>query len=316
MPMSVLVTGGTGFIGSHLARRLVKEGYDPVLLDIAPNYKPINDIKDQVRVVPGDLAVLSDVLDAAKEHQVRDIFHLGAILSAAAESAPMTTIGVNFLGTVNVLEAARILGIEKVVYSSSVASYGPGLPEPVREDARQEPRTIYGISKVFSELMGLYYWRRYGIDFRAVRFPSVVGPGRGAGGASAYTTLIIQNAALKQPYDIDVDEDARMPILYCKDAVNALLTLYNSKNPRSRIYNIAGVSPNALEILEEVRRHIPDAQTKFAPKPEIVAIVDSWPAVLDDDRARRELGWKLAYPLDRLVPDFISELRAHKHLYA
>lgn len=311
--MSVLVTGGTGFIGSHLARRLVKEGYDVILFDVAPNYKLIDDIKEKTRVVRGDLAVLSDVLDAVKKHRVRDIFHLGAILSAAAELAPMTTFGVNFLGTVNVLEAARILDTEKVIYSSSVASYGPGLPEPVREDARQEPRTIYGISKVFSELVGLYYWRRYGVDFRAVRFPSVVGPGRGAGGASAYTTLIIQTAALKQPYDIDVDEDARMPILYCKDAVEALLKLHSSKNPRSRVYNVAGVSPTAKEIVKEVRKHVPDAPIKFAPKPEIVAIVDSWPAALDDERARRELGWKLSYPLDRLVTDFINEVRAQKH---
>jgi len=313
--MSVLVTGGTGFIGSHLARRLVKEGKDVILFDIAPNFRLIDDIRDDVQVVRGDLAVWADVVDSVKKCEVEDIFHLGAVLSAAAESSPMTAFGVNFLGTLNVLEAARILGVQKVLYSSSVASYGPGLPEPVAEGARQEPRTIYGISKVFSELLGLYYWRRYEIDFRAIRFPSVVGPGRGVGGASAYSTLIIQMAALKQPYEIDVDEDARMPILYCKDAVDALITLHDSADPRSRIYNIAGVSPTALEIVEEVRRHIPDAPLKFAPQPEIVAIVDSWPATLDDKRARQELGWKLSYPLDRLVVDFINEMQDQKHLY-
>jgi threonine 3-dehydrogenase len=310
-----MITGGTGFIGSHLTRQLVKRGEEVVLLDVAPNYKSIDDVKDNVNVVRGDLAVWADVLDAVKRYGVKEVFHLGAILSAAAEMSPMTTFGVNFLGTVNILEAARLFDVGGVIYSSSVASYGPGLPEPVVEDVRQEPRTIYGISKVFSELVGLYYWRRYGVDFRAVRLPSVVGPGRGAGGASAYSTLIVQKAALGQPYEIDVDENARIPILYCKDAVNALLLLRNARDPKSRIYNIAGISPTALEIVSEVKKRIPGARIRFAPKNDIVAIVDSWPATLDDSKARDEFGWKLSYPLDKLVTDFIDEARAGKALF-
>jgi threonine 3-dehydrogenase len=313
--MSIMITGGVGFIGSHLAKQLVKRGEEVVLFDVAPNHRLIDQIKDKVQIVRGDLAVWADVLDAVKRHAIKEVFHLGAVLSAAAELSPMTTFGVNFLGTVNILEAARLFDVAKVVYSSSVASYGPGLPEPVVEDVRQEPRTIYGISKVFSELMGFYYWRRYGVDFRAVRLPSVVGPGRGAGGASAYSTLIVQKAALGQPYEIDVDEDAKIPILYCKDAVNALLLLRNAREPKSRIYNIAGISPTALEIVSEVKKRIPGARIGFAPKPDIVAIVDSWPATLDDSKARDELGWQLSYSLDRLVTDFIEEARAAKTLY-
>jgi threonine 3-dehydrogenase len=180
----------------------------------------------------------------------------------------------------------------------------------------QEPRTIYGISKVFSELMGLYYWRRYGVDFRALRFPAVVGAGRGAGGASSYATLIIQRAASAQPYEIDVDEDARIPILYSKDAVNALLLVRKAEDPKSRIYNIAGISPTALEIVSEVKKRIPDTLIRFAPKPDIVAIVDSWPATLDDGKAREELGWELSYPLDKLVIDFIDEVRTARQLFS
>ena len=308
--MSILITGGTGFIGVRLARELLKLGEEVVLFDISPKYDVLGDLEGKVKVVRGDLAVLSCVLDAVKDHGVDEIFHLGAVLSAAAESmGPMATFGANFLSTVNVFEAARIFGVEKIIFTSSIASYGPGLEVPVKEDVPQRPQTTYGISKVFGELWGLYYMRRYGIDFRAVRFPSVVGAGRGAGGASAYTTLIIQYAAMGKPYVIYVDEDARIPILYHKDAVRALLTLREAADPKSRVYNIAGISPTAIEIVEEVKRHIPDADLKFKPDPELVAIVDSWPARLDDSKARRELGWTLQYPLDKLVPDFIREVR-------
>ncbi len=308
--MSVLITGGLGFLGSNLARKLVHENMKTVLFDIKSNYELVEDIKDSVEIVKGDISDKNAVQKTIAEYKVKNIFHLGAILSAAAEADPMKSFGVNFMGTINVLEAARIFRINKVIYSSSVAAYGSNLPQPVVEDICLKPRTVYGISKVFSELWGLYYHQRYRIDFRAMRFPSIVGPGRGLGGASAYTTLIIQKAALNEPYEIEVDEGATIPIMYYKDAVRALYTLYDAKNPKSRIYNIAGISPTISEIVEEVKKHLPNTFLKFSPKHDTVAIVYSWPNTLDESKARRELGWKLVYTLDRLVMDFIEEVRA------
>jgi threonine 3-dehydrogenase len=313
--MSTLITGGTGFLGAHLAKRLVKEGYDLVLFDITPNYKIVADISDRVKIVQGDLALWADVINTVKMYNIETIFHLGAVLSAAVEARPFASFGVNFIGTLNILEAARLFNVKKIIFASSIAVYGPDLPQPVVEDVRLEPRSLYGISKVFSELLGLYYWRRYGIDFRAVRFPSVVGPGRGPGGASAYTSLIIQRAALGVPYEIDVKEETRVPMLYVKDAVSVLSMLKDVNETKSRIYNIAGISPTAIEIVKEVKRHIPDANLKFSPKPEIVAIVNNWPTALCDEKAHIELGWNLMYPLDRLVMDFIEEMRTKRILY-
>ncbi|MEM2914886.1 MAG: NAD-dependent epimerase/dehydratase family protein [Candidatus Bathyarchaeia archaeon] len=308
--MSILISGGLGFIGSCLARKLVQENMDIVLFDISSDCKLIEDIKNEVEIVKGDLANKEAVQNAVEKYNVKDIFHLGAVLSAFAETDPLRSFGVNFLGTINILEAARIFNVRKVIYSSSVAAYGSNLPEPVVEDAPLKPLTVYGISKVFSELWGLYYNRRYSIDFRALRLPSVVGPGRGLGGASAYSTLIIQKAALNEPYEIDVDEDATMPIMYYKDAVKALLTLYNAKDPKSKIYNIAGISPTAMDIVQEVKKHLPNAPLMFNPKPEIVSLIDSWPKALDDTKARQELGWHLTYTLDKLVVDFIKEVKS------
>jgi len=290
----------------------MERGWNIILFDIAPNYREIRDIADNVRVVEGDLGAWIDVLNTVKEYEAENIFHLGAVLSAAAEEHPMKAFGVNFMGTINLLEAARLFNVKRVIYTSSIAAYGPGITEPVAEDARQEPTTTYGISKVFSELWGLYYSRRYKIDFRALRLPSVIGPGRSVGGASAYSTLIIEKAALRENYNIDVNEDARIPILYYKDAVRALLTLYDADKIKTKIYNIAGISPTALEIVKKVKKLIPDAPIRFAPKPEIVSIVDSWPASLDDRKAREELGWKLRYPLNKLVKDFVSEVQTRK----
>jgi len=313
--LSILITGGTGFIGSHLARRLIKEGWNIVLFDVVPNYKRIDDIKDVVKVVRGDLALWPNVLDAVKENEVTEIFHLGAVLSAASEANPTASFKANVEGTFNVLEASRLFGVKKVIFPSSLATYGPGFSSPVGEGERQEPRTAYGVSKVFGELWGLYYCHRYGIDFRALRFTSIVGPGSGVGAASAYASLIIQKAALGEAYEVNVDEGARIPIIYYKDAVNALISLYKAKEPKHRVYNIGGITPIAQEIVNAVRKYVPDAVIRFAPQPEIVAVIRSWPPNLDDRKAREELGWKHSYSLEELVEDFINEIRNKKLLF-
>jgi len=313
--LAILITGGTGFIGSHLARRLVKEGQNVVLFDVAPNYKRIDDIKDAVKVVRGDLALWANVLDAVKENKVMEIFHLGAVLSAASEANPMASFKANVEGTFNILEASRLFGVKEVLFPSSLATYGPGFSGPVGEDERQEPRTAYGVSKVFGELWGLYYCHRYGIDFRALRFTSIVGPGSGVGAASAYASLIIQKAALGEAYEVNVEEGDRIPIIYYKDAVNALISLYKAKELKHRVYNIGGIRPTAQEIVNAVRKYVPDAVIRFAPRPEIVAVIRSWPPNLDDRKAREELGWKHSYPLEGLVEDFIKEIRSESLLF-
>ncbi len=313
--MSILITGGTGFIGSHLARRLVEEGRNIVLFDVAPNYKRIDDIKDEVKVIRGDLTIWINVLDAVKENEVTEIFHLGAVLSAASEANPMASFKTNVEGTFNVLEAARLSGAKEVIFPSSYATYGPSFSAPVGEDERQEPRTAYGVSKVFGELWGLYYCHRYGIDFRALRFTSIVGPGSGVGAASAYASLIIQKAALGEAYEVNVDEGDRIPIIYYKDAVHALISLYKAEAPKHRVYNIGGIRPTAQEIVNTVTKHLPSVVINFAPKPEIVSVIRNWPPNLDDRKARKELGWKPLYPLEELVKDFIGEVENKRFLF-
>jgi len=310
--MNILITGGTGFIGSHLARFLHQKGEKITLFDIEPNLSLIEDIKGKVNVARGDLACLSDVLSVTKNNSVELIYHVGALLSAKAEEYPIAAFRTNLVGTFNVLEAARLFEVKTVMFASSIATFGEGVSDPVSNEAPQKPTTMYGVTKVASERLGEYYYKRCGVDFRALRLPSVVGPGRGPGGASAYSTLMIEKPAREESYQVYVSENSKIPILYIKDALRAFMGLQTADeaNLRRRVYNIGGISPTAGQIAGSVRRYIKNARLEFSPDKEMQKIVDSWPEVLDETRAREEWGWTVKYNLDDMVENFIKEVRS------
>lgn len=314
--MPKLITGGLGFIGAYLAHALIKKGEEVVLFDIVSSSPLIKDIREKVKIVQGNLASWAEVLEVVKQNRIDGIFHTGALLSASAEEKPITAYEVNAGGTFNVLEAARLFEVERVIFTSTIASYGLGL-DRVNEDTLQMPISMYGVTKVFSERLGEYYHRKFGVDFRAVRLPSIIGPGRGGGGASAYSTLMISEPALKRPYQVTVEEDVIMPILYIKDCVDCLIGLYEADNARlkRRVYCIAGFSPTAKEIAEEVKRVLPSADIQFKPDRELTEIVRSWPKYLDESKATEEWGWKTKYSLRETVEDFIKEVQAHPERY-
>ena len=315
--MAKLITGGLGFIGSHLARKLVQRGEEVVLFDIVSRSMLIDDIKGEVKVVRGDLGNWAEVLDAVRKHRIDCIYHTGALLSAFAEENPLTAYMVNANGTFHVLEAARLFDVGKVIFLSTIATYGPGVPERVDDDVVQLPTTMYGVTKVFCERLGEYYHRKFGVNFRGLRFPSVIGPGRGGGGVSAYSSLIVQEPAAGRPYEVFVDEVAKIPLLYIKDAVQSLFALEQAKEESltRRVYNIEGFSPTALELASTVKKYQPDARIEFHPDPKMVEIAHSWPGELDGSCARKDWGWETKYTLDEAVRDFIDEFQARRYLY-
>jgi threonine 3-dehydrogenase len=315
--MATLITGGLGFIGSHLARKLVGMSEEVVLFDVVARTTLVGDIKDKVKIVRGDLANWAEVLDVVRRHRISRIYHLGAILSADAEEKPLAAFMVNANGTFHVLEAARLFGVKQVIYTSTMATYGPGVPDRVSEDVIQMPITMYGVTKVLSERLGEYYHTKFGLDFRGVRFPSVLGPGRGWGGASAYSSIIVQEAAAGRPYSVFVDEGVTMPIIYIVDAVGSLVALSQADGAklRRRVYVIEGFSPTAGDLANAVRKYVPGADIRFEPQPALVRIVRSWPKEADGTYARQEWGWKSRYSLDETVRDFVKEFQARRHLY-
>ena len=313
-----LITGGTGFIGSHLALELHKRGEKVVLFDVKEECTIIKDIRDDISIIKGDLGSWPEVLHAVENNNVDTIFHTGSLLSASAEANPIAGHRVNANGTFTILEAARLFNVKKVIYTSTIASYGIDLPEFVDEDTIQRPRTMYGVTKVFSELLGEYYNVKFGIIFRSLRLPSVIGPGRGEGGLSAYSTLMISEPALGRPYTVPVKEDTVMAIQYIKDAVQALIMLRDAKaeNLKRNTYNMAGFLPKAIDIVNSVKNYVPDAKIVFAPDEKTVKIVDSWARTIHETRAKEEWGWEPRYFLDETVKDFIRELQNRKDLYA
>ena len=261
--MTVLVTGGAGFVGAELVRTLREAGEErPVVFDISSFARRLDGVHDQVELLQGDLGESSQVLNAVKTVRPGVIYHLGGMLSAPSDADPAAALRANALGTYHVLEAARLFDVRQVLFSSSIATYGLDIRDEYVDDyTLQRPELFYGATKLFSEHMGLFYRKNYGIDFRGVRFPSIVGPGVRTASVSQYTSRVIEESALGNPYTISVKPETRNPIMYYKEAARALVKLGQApvENIKAVNYLVVGVTPtpSAGEIAETVRERVP-----------------------------------------------------------
>jgi threonine 3-dehydrogenase len=308
--MRILLTGAGGQVGIDLIRHLRSLGHEVHGSDVAP--RPPSD------VVPADVPWHAlDVTDAARvrgivaEVSPGMVVHLAAILSAAGEKNPQRTYAINQDGTWHVLEACRQGGVERVIFTSTIAVYGPGLPERVPEAVPLQPTTMYGVTKVSGELLGDYYRRRYDLDFRGVRFPGLISASLPGGGTSDYALFMYVDGVRRGAYEAFCRPDTRIPLMYMPDGVRALAELALAERaPLSRsIYNVAAFSPTAPEIAESVARAIPGVRLTFASDPARQAILDSWPRALDDTAARADWGWQPAYDLDAMTADLVPQVR-------
>jgi threonine 3-dehydrogenase len=311
--MAILITGGTGFIGSLVARLAIAEGLSPILLDPAPPGQSLADIADQVEYVRSSMNSLSSLVETMRGHEVDSIFHLGGMLSVPSEEDPWSAFEVNIDGTYRALEAARLCGVKKFVFASSIAVYGNDLPQgPVGDASVERPTSMYGVGKVCGELLGRYYQSRFGLDFRAIRVPSVVGPGSKVPHMSIYNCWAIEKPLLGQPYQILVDPETRCPVIYYKDAAQALWQLFKAPESgiKTLVYNVNGVIPpySAGELVEEVRSAIPGARLSFAIDPQINQMISRLGRLeLDDSKARAEWGWQPSSDLPGMVRRFIQD---------
>jgi threonine 3-dehydrogenase len=309
--MNVLITGGTGNLGSRLAIPLVQRGDRVISFDVRS--EPHFDSTEfrQVQVVVGDLADRQRVLEVVREHKIETIFHLGAVLSSSAEENPHDAWRANVDGMVNVVDAARFGDARRVVFSSTIATYGPHLPEQLTEDAPQWPVSLYGVTKVAGERLGVYYQQQFGLDFRAIRLPAVIAARGSGGGASAYVSAAFEQSVFKGGYEFYVNRTTRAPMLYIADAVRGFLDLHDApaKNLSRRVYNIAGIAPSAEELAQAIRAHLPKVDLRYRPDALKCAIVESWPHRIDDSAARKDWGWKSTWNLERTTTEVIEVLR-------
>ena len=319
--MSILITGGTGFIGSGLARRLLERDEDIVLFDIAPKIERVSDIKDKVKIIQGDLKVWPEVLNVVKENKVGGIFHLGAITALVADENPWASFQTNVVGTMHVLEAARLFGVKRVVFTSSTGTYGLGTTGIITDETIQRPIIVYGADKLYGELLGRFYRRKFGLDFRCLRYCPVMGPGIRIRYFAVYNAWMVENAASGKPYECYVSKDTAIPVIYLKDAIRATEMLYYA--PKEQIktvcYNISGVSPaqSAKELEIAIKKFIPEAKITYKQDPQVKEFFQSQNLkVIDDTRAREEWGWEPLYTdFEKVVEDFIQEVRTKPQLY-
>jgi nucleoside-diphosphate-sugar epimerase len=300
--MKVLVTGGAGFIGSYLVPALLDAGMEVVVFDLAPEPKALAPVRERITYVRGDLGSTADLYRVMLTHRPEGVFHLGAILAGPCEENSVQGFKVNFLSTQTLLDAALAVRVKKFFMVSSISVFGRDVSEPVGDQAVKNPETIYGQTKLASEHLLLWYARKHGLDTRALRFTWVFGPGRTTGITALYSSLVLDAIARGEVLTIP-NPDERGDWLYIRDAVKAILTLWNARELKQRIYNVAGGVHSIREAVEIARKVRPDAQVNLQ---EGGKSLSPYPAAYDDTVARREIGWAPDYGLEKAVREHIA----------
>lgn len=307
----ILVTGAFGQIGTELVPRLrEKYGKDNVVAsDIR---QPTPEQESQGPVEHLDTTKKEEIEKAIQEHSVDTIYHLVSILSAAGEKNPQFAYFVNNTSLFNVLEAARERKLERVMSPSSIAVFGPETPrDNTPNETILKPSTMYGITKVHGELLASYYFKKFGVDLRGLRFPGIISNVAPAGGGTTdYAVEIYYYAVKRQPYTCFLRPDSTLPMMYMPDALDAIIQLAEadgSKLKHRADFNLAAMSFSPAEIAAAIKEEIPEFTVSY--KPDFrQAIADSWPKSIDDSAARAEWGWKPKYDLKSMTKDMIKEL--------
>lgn len=318
----ILITGGAGFIGAWLAKTLLEQDQEVVSFDIKPASPVVQSCGEKYKHFQGNVGNMAELLTAVAQFRPTQIYHFGGMLSMPSEQSPQACFSSNIVGTFNVLESARILGVKQVFYASTNGTFGLDLEglDVIDDRTLQRPFTMYGCSKVFGELLGRYYQRRYGIDFRSIRLPAVVGPGAKTKNVSIYNAWAIEKSFFGEAFDIFVTPETRCPIIYFKDAVLAFLKLAAAplEHIKTMNYIVAGVDPmpSAGALADAIKKYLPQANLGFVPDPLAMDFHQMSQGVhWDESPARMEWGWRSTYGLDQTVKDFIEELTDHPEWY-
>jgi len=309
----ILIIGASGQLGTELveALRNIYGASSVVASDIRKSDNPVFETGPFETLDILDLAKWKDIL---QRHQPTQVYHLAALLSATAEQNPEFAWKLNMQGLFHVLDAAREEGssIGRVYWPSSIAAFGPNTPRfETPQYGPMDPTTVYGISKYAGELYIQYYFQRYGVDTRSLRYPGLIGhksdPG---GGTTDYAVGIYHDALKGEVHDCFLKEGTILPMLYMPDAVKATLDVMHADPGKIKMrmsYNLAGMSFAPEEIADSIKEHIPDFQIAYNPDYR-QAIADTWPAVIDDSLAREHWGWKPEYDLAAMTKDMLENI--------
>jgi len=308
----ILVTGACGQIGSELTMALRERYGGENVVAAGHKTKPSPTLRDSgpfVFIYATRRETIEEVVD---KYKIDTIYHMAAILSAVGEQNPQLAWRVNINGLYNILEIAREREMTRVFCPSSIAAFGPETP---RDNTPQEtilrPTTMYGVTKVAGELLCDYYFQRFGLDVRGVRYPGIISsetpPG---GGTTDYAVEIFYEALKHKRYTCFLREDTILPMMYMPDCIKATLDLMETdlaKLKHHADFNLAAMSFCPAELVAEIKKHIPEFVCEY--KPDFrQAIADSWPRTIDDSIAREEWGWEPQYDLAAMTADMLEKL--------
>lgn len=312
MNPKILIIGACGQIGTELTQKLRKiYGTENV---IASDIRKLN-----VEVVNSGPFEVINALDfnqiehLVEVHQITDVYLMAALLSATAEKNPAFAWDLNMNSLFHVLNLAKAGKIKKIFWPSSIAVFGPTTPkENTPQFTVMEPSTVYGISKQAGERWCEYYHNIFGVDVRSIRYPGLISwsspPG---GGTTDYAVDIYHKALENQSYECFLSAETKMPMMYMDDAIAATIQIMQAPAEQIKIrssYNLAAMSFTPTEIAAEIQKHIPDFTISYAPDFR-QKIADSWPASIDDSRAREDWGWNHHFALDNMTVDMLEHLK-------
>ena len=311
---NILVVGSTGQIGSELTMKLRREiPQSTVVAGYIPGAEPKGALLESGPSAIADVRDAAGLAEIVTRYKVDTIYNLAALLSAVAERKPILAWDIQMNGLLNILEIAREKGVA-VFTPSSIGSFGPETPHVgTPQDTIQRPRSMYGVTKVATELLSDYYFHKYGVDTRSVRFPGLISyttlPG---GGTTDYAVEVYYSAVKGEEFTCPIAPGTYMDMMYMPDALHAAMMLMEADPSRLKhrnSFNIASMSFEPEQIFAKIREYIPSLQVRYEVDPVRQAIATSWPDSMDDSCARAEWDWKPTYDMDSMTVDMIKNLR-------
>jgi nucleoside-diphosphate-sugar epimerase len=305
----ILVTGANGQIGTVLTEALRETFGEKQVL--ATDIKKPEGHTGLFEML--DILNTQRIIEIIGDYKITTIYHLAAILSANGEWNPQKTWNVNFNGTLSIFELAREHGIKKIFFPSTIAVFGPTTPRVMTpQHTVSIPTTVYGMSKTSGELWCHYYFGRYGLDIRSLRYPGIISyqsmPG---GGTTDYAVDIFHQALQQGEYTCFLKADTRLPMMYMDDAIRATIELMSAPAENVKIrtsYNLAAMSFTPAELAQEIKKHIPDFKIAYKPDHR-QQIAESWTESIDDTEARKDWGWKPEYDLPSMTTEMLKQLK-------
>jgi nucleoside-diphosphate-sugar epimerase len=306
----ILVIGSSGQIGTELVEELRNlYGNDNIIA---------SDIREPQIEQTGPFEILDilnkvQLLKIVEKHSVKQVYLLAALLSATAEKNPAFGWDLNMNSLFNVLDLAKDKIIDKIFWPSSIAVFGPTTPQQnTPQYTIMEPTTVYGISKQAGERWCEYYFEKYGVDVRSIRYPGLIGyKSKPGGGTTDYAVDIFYQAILTQQYECFLSEDTTLPMMFMSDAIKATISIMESEKSEIKIrssYNVSGISFSPKEITQEIQKSIPDFKISYAPDYR-QEIANSWPQSIDDEYANKEWNWKPDINLNKLSNIMLNNLK-------